>query len=245
MRTTVTLDEDVERLLREAMYRSRCGFKEAFNAAVRTALDRQTGRSRRVPFVLKARPMGFRPGLDPAGLNKLADELKVENLSGESAEAENAMIIPDINLLLYAYDADSPFHAKAAGWWERCWSSTEPAGLVPVVVFRFVRVGTNPRAYWHPMTPSEAVGHVRSWLEQPPVELLEPGSCHVGDVLTLLEGVGTAGNLVTDAQIAAAVLHHDAVLHSTDPDFTRFANLRWFNPISGVGSSGRRRPKRA
>jgi hypothetical protein len=78
MRTTVTLDEDVERLLRAAMHRSRCGFKEALNAAIRTALGRQAARNRRVPFVLKARPMGLRPGLDPAGLNKLADELEVD-----------------------------------------------------------------------------------------------------------------------------------------------------------------------
>jgi len=150
------------------------------------------------------------------------------------------MIVPDINLLLYAYDAASPFHAKAAAWWERCLSGREPVGLLPVVVFGFVRMGTNARAFQHPMTPTEAAGHIRSWLEQPPVELLEPGSSHVDEALKLLEGLGTAGNLVTDAQIAAVVLRHDAVLHTTDTDFIRFANLRWLNPISGDGSSGRR-----
>jgi hypothetical protein len=155
------------------------------------------------------------------------------------------MIIPDINLLLYSYDADSLFHAKAAVWWQTCLSGTEPVGLLPVVIFGFVRIGTNARAFQHPMTPTEAAGHVRSWLEQPPVELLEPGSGHVEDVLKLLEGLGTAGNLVTDAQIAAAAQHHDAVLHTTDTDFLRFANLRWLNPISGVGSSTRRTAKSA
>ena len=78
MRTTVTLDEDVERLLREAMRRSRSGFKETLNAAIRTGLGRQTAGTKRAPFVLKARPMGLRPGLDPVGLNKLADEFEVE-----------------------------------------------------------------------------------------------------------------------------------------------------------------------
>jgi toxin-antitoxin system PIN domain toxin len=155
------------------------------------------------------------------------------------------MIVPDINLLLYAYDAASPSHAKAAAWWERCLSGKEPVGLLPGVVFGFVRIGTNPRAFQHPMTPREAAGHVRSWLEQPPVELLEPGSTHVDEVLRLLESLGTAGNLVTDAQIAAAVLHHGAVLHTADTDFIRFANLRWLNPISGVGSPSRRPAKSA
>ena len=78
MRTTVTLDEDVERLLREAMHRSRCGFKEALNAALRTGLGRKAAGTRRAPFAIKARPMGLRPGIDPAGLNKLADEFEVD-----------------------------------------------------------------------------------------------------------------------------------------------------------------------
>lgn len=77
MRTTVTLDRDVERLLREAMHRSRKGFKETLNAAVRAGLGRTVSPAAR-SFVLKARPLGLRAGLDPAGLNKLADELEVE-----------------------------------------------------------------------------------------------------------------------------------------------------------------------
>jgi hypothetical protein len=153
------------------------------------------------------------------------------------------MIIPDINLLLYAYDASSPFHTKAAAWWQGCLSGTEPVGLLPVVLFGFVRIGTNVRAFLNPLAPSEAAKHVRSWLEQPPVELLDPGPGHVECVLKLLEGLGTAGNLVTDAQIAAATLDQDAVLHTTDTDFIRFGTLRWFNPLTGVGSSSRRRAR--
>ena len=80
------------------------------------------------------------------------------------------MIVPDVNLLLYAYDAASPFHAKAATWWERCLSGSEPVGLAHVVVFGFVRVATNARALQHPMLVAEAAAHVRSWLRQPPVQ---------------------------------------------------------------------------
>lgn len=146
------------------------------------------------------------------------------------------MIIPDINLLLYAYDAGSPFHSKAAEWWQRCLSGTEPVGLPPVVLFGFVRVATSTRVYHEPMTPAEASGHVRSWLTQPPVRIVEPGPDHILQVLKLLEAVGTAGNLVTDAQIAALTLEHGAVLHTADTDFLRFPGLRWFNPITGIAS---------
>ena len=153
------------------------------------------------------------------------------------------MIIPDINLLLYAYDAASPFHEKAAAWWRECLSGTEPVGLPRVVIFGFVRIGTNVRAVQHPMSVVEAAGHVRSWLAQPNVQVLDSGPRQVEQVLKLLESLGTAGNLVTDAQIASVALEHGAVLHTADMDFIRFPGLRWFNPITGAGSHLVRRPR--
>ena len=121
------------------------------------------------------------------------------------------MIIPDINLLLYAYDSGSRFHAKAVGWWQSCLSGTEPVGLLHVVVFGFVRVATNARAFLNPMTPAEAASHVTSWLKQPPVQVLDPGPDHIRHVLNLLVSLGTAGNLVSDAQMAALAMDHGAV----------------------------------
>lgn len=146
------------------------------------------------------------------------------------------MIVPDINLLLYAYDADSPFHAKGKSWWQECLSGKEQVGLAAPVVFGFVRVATNARAFHHPMGAGEAATHVRSWLQQPVVQILDSSHEHVGKVLKLLEGLGAAGNLVTDAQIAALAIEYDAVLHTSDADFMRFPGLRWFNPITSVGS---------
>lgn len=78
MRTTVTLDKDVERLLREAMHRSRTGFKQTLNAAIRSGLGQKTAPATRRPFVLQPRPLGLRAGLDPAGFNKLADDLELD-----------------------------------------------------------------------------------------------------------------------------------------------------------------------
>jgi len=147
------------------------------------------------------------------------------------------MIVPDINLLLYAYDSASPFHAKAREWWETCLSGSELVGLPPVVVFGFIRIGTNARAFKNPMTSAEAARHVGSWLAQPVAQILEPRSDHLEQVLQSLEKLGTAGNLVTDAQIAALAIEHHAVLHTNDTDFMRFAGLRWFNPLTGAASA--------
>lgn len=72
----MTLDRDVERMLREAMHRSRTSFKQALNAAIRAGLGRKTAPAKSRPFALKARSLGLRAGLDPAGFNKLADDLE-------------------------------------------------------------------------------------------------------------------------------------------------------------------------
>jgi hypothetical protein len=78
MRTTVTIDEDVARLLKDSMHRSRRSFKKTLNTALRVGLvGRPTG-ARRTRFIVRARPMGLRAGVDSAGLNKLADDLEVD-----------------------------------------------------------------------------------------------------------------------------------------------------------------------
>jgi len=78
VRTTVTIDPDVERLVREAMRRTRKSFKETLNAAIRAGLSGKPKAATFKPFKVKARPMHLRAGLDPGGLNKLSDELEVE-----------------------------------------------------------------------------------------------------------------------------------------------------------------------
>ena len=78
MRTTVTLESDVARLLREAMHRSRKNFKQVLNAAIRAGLTLGQKKGSAKPFEVRARPMRLRTGLDPAHLNQLADELEVQ-----------------------------------------------------------------------------------------------------------------------------------------------------------------------
>ncbi|MEI6396396.1 MAG: antitoxin [Verrucomicrobiota bacterium] len=90
MRTTVTLDEDVERLLREPTHRSRSSFKETLNQAIRTGLGRSPGKASRAPFIVNAKPLGLRSGLDPADLNKLADDLEVDALRQNNRRAATA-----------------------------------------------------------------------------------------------------------------------------------------------------------
>lgn len=141
------------------------------------------------------------------------------------------MILPDANLLLYAYDSESPFHSAAARWWSALLSGVEPVGLCPVVVFAFLRLSTHGKVFDRPMTVSEASQRVASWLARPNVRLLVAGPGHVEAVCRLLTKAGTAGNLVTDAQIAAFALEYGATVHSADTDFARLTGVRWKNPL--------------
>lgn len=72
------MDKDVERMLRDAMHESRKSFKEALNAAVRAGLGGRANKAKTPKFTIKARPLGLRSGIDPAGFNKLADDLEVD-----------------------------------------------------------------------------------------------------------------------------------------------------------------------
>ena len=87
MRTTVTLDPDVERLLKLAMHRERKSFKQVLNEAIRTGLKPSSPR-RKEKFTVRSSPLGLRPGFDSAGFNKLADEMEAESVSSRIAQAK-------------------------------------------------------------------------------------------------------------------------------------------------------------
>lgn len=145
------------------------------------------------------------------------------------------MIIPDANLLLYAYDAASPFHEEAAKWWESCLSGREPVGLCSVVVFAFVRIGTSRQIFENPLSMTEAAHHVRTWLDRSVTEVLYTDEDDLLEALALLEAAGAGGNLTTDAQIAAIAMRYRATVHTADTDFARFPDVRSHNPILARG----------
>jgi toxin-antitoxin system PIN domain toxin len=141
------------------------------------------------------------------------------------------VIIPDVNLVVYAYNSDAPQHAVARAWWEGLLNGTEPIAIPWVVVLGFVRLMTHRSVLPHPMSPTVALAQIRAWFARPNVEHLEPGPQHVDLLDRLLSAVGTAGNLTTDAHLAALAIEHQCELHSNDNDFARFPGLRWRNPL--------------
>lgn len=142
------------------------------------------------------------------------------------------MIIPDVNLLVYAYNADAPLHKEAKHWWEDTLTRCLPVGLTWIVAIGYIRLMTDNRVLDMPLKPVEAVGHVESWLNCPGVSILEPGLQHLEILSTLFKETGVAGRITTDTHIAALALEHHGEVHSNDRDFGRFSGLRWHNPLS-------------
>ncbi|HHQ49098.1 MAG TPA: type II toxin-antitoxin system VapC family toxin [Acidobacteria bacterium] len=141
------------------------------------------------------------------------------------------MIVPDINLLMYAYTSDAPHHEAARSWWEGCLSGTVMVGIPWVVALGFVRLMSSRAVLTDPLTPVEALEHVASWLERPQALVLIPGPRHLEILSSIMAAAGVTGRLTTDAHLAALAMENQAELCSNDADFARFPGLRWHNPL--------------
>lgn len=110
-------------------------------------------------------------------------------------------------------------------------SGDETVGFAWVVLLAFLRLSTNPQIFQRPLSPDRALDVAESWLRQPCVVVVEPGDRHTAVVRRLLAPLGTAGDLVSDAHLAALAIENGAELSSCDTDFSRFAGLRWVDPL--------------
>ncbi len=141
------------------------------------------------------------------------------------------MKLVDVNILLYAVNADSPFHATIRPWLENALEDDERIGLAWMTLVGFLRVSTHFRAFPRPLTVEAAMANVDEWLSHPNVRLVNESNEHWRVLQELLRQTGTAGNLATDAHLAALAISHGAELVSCDADFARFPKLRWRNPL--------------
>lgn len=142
------------------------------------------------------------------------------------------MIVPDVNLLVYAHNRAAAGHDRARAWWENLVERDQPIGLAWAVMLGFVRLTTHPSVLVSPLPPTDALDRVRGWLDEPNVRIVEPGPKHLDLLRELFRATGVGGSLTTDTHLAALAIEHQAELHSSDGDFARFPGLRWRNPIA-------------
>ena len=142
------------------------------------------------------------------------------------------MILVDANILLYAEDSLQSRHQQARAWWDGQLSGTGVVCLCWTVLSAFIRIGTNPRVFEHPLSLEQALARVQSWLDQPCTRVVRPTERHWTVFKQMLANGQAVANLVTDAHLAALAIEHGCELASTDADFARFPKLKWRNPLS-------------
>jgi toxin-antitoxin system PIN domain toxin len=142
------------------------------------------------------------------------------------------LILVDANILLYAEDSLQSRHEQARAWWDDQLSGSGVVCLCWTVLSAFIRIGTNPRVFEHPLSLEQALARVQSWLDQPCTRIVRPTERHWTVFKQLLTDGQAVANLVTDAHLAALAIEHGCELASTDSDFARFPKLKWKNPLA-------------
>jgi toxin-antitoxin system PIN domain toxin len=142
------------------------------------------------------------------------------------------VILIDANLLLYAYDTESPQHDRARAWLTEVLSGGEEVRIPLTTALAFLRIGTNAAVFHRPLDPARALAIVESWFEREGVALALPTDQHWRTLGTSVESGQARGPLMSDAHLAALTIEHGGVLMTTDRDFARFEGLKFSNPIA-------------
>lgn len=142
------------------------------------------------------------------------------------------MILPDVNVLVYAFHEGSPDHERYRRWLQQAVRSDEPVGLSDLVLSGFVRVATHPRVFTVPAPLDAALGFAAALRSQPNAVGLAPGPRHWEIFERLCRVANAKGNLVPDAYLAALAIESGSELATTDRDFSRFPGLRWQHPLA-------------
>ena len=141
------------------------------------------------------------------------------------------MIIPDLNLLLYATNSEESRHQKAHEWWSTTLSGPVPVGLPWVVALGFIRIVTGSRYSGIPVSVDRAMAVVRDWRSAECLRMIEPREEHLHIVERLLIDRGVSGPHTMDAHLAALAIEHRGTVYSADADFAHFPTVTWVNPL--------------
>lgn len=141
------------------------------------------------------------------------------------------MVLPDVNVLVYAYRADAPGHAVYRDWLQRTVNAGAAFAISDLVLSGFLRVVTHRRVFDPPSPIEHALGFVDTLRGHPACTLVAPGNQHWKIFSQLCHSVDAKGNLIADAYLAALAIEHRCVWITTDRDFSRFQGLTWRHPL--------------
>lgn len=144
------------------------------------------------------------------------------------------MILPDVNVLIYAHREEQPEHERYAEWLKRLAAGPAPFALSSMTLSGFLRIVTNHRIF-DPPTPTErAIEFCRELLAHPRSVVIEPSTRHFEILFDLVDRAEIKGRHVSDAYLAALAIEHGCELVTTDGNFGRFPGLRWRHPLAAT-----------
>lgn len=143
------------------------------------------------------------------------------------------MILVDANLLVYAFATSAREHGRSRTWLDEQLAAGKQVGLPWASLNAFVRLVSNARVFSKPASVIDAWGQVERWLGCPSAWIPMPTSQHAAVMTELIEQSSPTANDLPDVHLAALAISHGLKLASHDAGFSRFAGLRWFDPLAG------------
>jgi len=140
------------------------------------------------------------------------------------------VILPDVNVLINAFRADTNDHLLCREWVEEVVNGESHYGISLQVLSGVVRVATHPKVFAKPSGLSETIQFCNFLLEQPRCVTVQPGELHWTVFCRLCKSADARGNLVTDAWFAALAIESGCEWITLDRDYARFPGLRWRVP---------------
>jgi uncharacterized protein len=140
------------------------------------------------------------------------------------------VILPDVNVLIYAFRTDAPHHELCNPWLTAIVAGEGQFGLTRLALAALVRITTNPRSYREPSTLAEAFTFCDYLLGQPNCQIVESGERHWGIFQRLCRDTRTRGPRITDAWFAALAIESGCEWITLDRDYARFPGLKWRTP---------------
>lgn len=140
------------------------------------------------------------------------------------------MLLVDANVLLYAINRDAPLHRACRAWLATALGGRLRVAIAWTVLLAFLRVATRAGLFARPLSPAEAFGLIDAWLSAPASAVVTPAERHPALLRDLVLGLGTGGNLASDAHLIALALEHGGSVVSCDHDFRRFPSLPVIDP---------------
>jgi hypothetical protein len=138
----------------------------------------------------------------------------------------------DVNVLLYASDTTSRYHARARALVEGIFGGPDIAYLFWPTIVGFLRLATHPAVFSEPLSVQEAVGDMDRMLSLQHIKSPGEGETFWHRYRAVAADAVPSGNLASDAHVVALMRENGVrTIWTHDRDFRRFPGIEVRDPF--------------